>query len=190
MNQRNSAHRRRGRTRFGSAFSQLRSQYFARAGESAVRYGIGFDRVVEHLWGARGRGLVIPVSLIVYIDDLVHAVALVDHNETAWTDLREIYERWLIRKFRNRLPYTEALLEVRGLLSELRREHTEGADGIDSLRCYLGLVPMQLWLVERLEQRLAAHNTDQTPLQPLEEPALEPQDIEVFPFRQPGAVIG
>ena len=81
-------------------------------------------------------------------------------------------------------------LEVRGLLSELRREHTEGADGIDSLRCYLGLVPMQLWLVERLEQRLAAHNTDQTPLQPLEEPALEPQDIEVFPFRQPGAVIG
>ena len=147
-----------------------------------------FDRVVEHLWAARGRGLVIPVSLIVYIDDLVHTVALVDHNQTAWADMKEVYERWLIRKLRSRLPYTEALLEVRGLLSELRREHEQGADDIDSLRCYLGLVPMQLWLVERLEQRLAAHR-DQTSLQPLEELLLDP-DVEVLPFPRHGAVSG
>src|SRR5436853_4020697 len=36
-----------------SALSMLRRKFFAQAGESANRYHIGFERMLQHLWQAR-----------------------------------------------------------------------------------------------------------------------------------------
>lgn len=132
----------------------LRQRYFAQAGVAAAHLGVPFDRLVQHLWDARRRHLLVPIRRISFLDDLVLAVACVDHSDRAWRELTELYEPWLVRRGRQVAGLTTAVLSVRQILIELRRgEATEHAGG--SLHDYLGVQPLREWLAARLMFHLA-----------------------------------
>lgn len=129
----------------GNALSNLRRRYFSHAAESAARYGVSFDRIVQHLWDVRHRRLHIPLRSIVCVDDLVHVVGCLDQCARAWHDLIDLYEPWLVRQHRCAVGPCTALLEVRQFFIELRRDvYVDTADV--SLHDYLGIEPLRFWL--------------------------------------------
>ncbi len=138
---------RRQRSAWSDATSKLRRAYFAHAGELAMRYGVTFDRVAQHVHCGWSREPELIVKGIRYNQDLVHAVACVDNVGLAWSDVADHHERMLIRACRDRLDETDAILVVRRLFVELRRTSTgePEARGM-SLREYLGTCSMRGWL--------------------------------------------
>lgn len=142
---------RRQRSAWSEATSKLRRAYFAHAGELAMRYGITFDRVAQHVHRGWNREPALIVKGIRYARDLVHAVACVDGVGLAWSDVADHHERMLIRACRDRLDETDAILVVRRLFVELRRTSTgePHARGM-SLRGYLGTCSLRGWLCQCL----------------------------------------
>ena len=138
---------RRQRAAWSDATSKLRRAYFAHAGELAMRYGVTFDRVAQHVRCGWNREPALIAKGIRYAQDLVHAVACVDNVGLAWSDVADHHERMLIRACRDRLDETDAILVVRRLFVELRRTSTgeSEARGI-SLRGYLGTCSLRGWL--------------------------------------------
>ena len=129
----------------------LRRAYFADGGQSASRYGIGFDRVLEHLWETRDGQRHRPLRRVRHVDDLIHAVACIDELGNAWTDLTECYERPLVRKCSFQLGQTSSIIAVRRLFTELQRHSASGRGAsLPSLRAYRGSQPLRGWLADRL----------------------------------------
>ena len=145
--------------------SQLRRAYFAQAADVAVRYGMSFDRVLAHLGEARTRHPHIMVSAIRHVDDLVHAIACVDGSDVAWRDLVDRHERALIRVCRQWLDPTDAIIFVRRLVSELRRD--EGT-GVQSLRSFAGATRLRRWLADRVMGRMSRAGFSFTADEPFE----------------------
>jgi len=114
-----------GAQRRGNAFTLLRRRYFANGADSAARYGISFDRITQHLWDLRRRHPLLPLRSIVHLDDLVFAVACIDEHHSAWHDLVEQYEPWLVRRLRRSMETPSAVLAVRQLFLELHRAEPE-----------------------------------------------------------------
>ncbi len=128
----------------------MREAYFAEARCSASRYGLSFERLLVHLWEARRLRRRVLIGSIVYVDDLVHAVACVDEVALAWADLAERYEAALIHACRRSLEEPDAVIFVRHLFGDLRRRNRgldEGA--LPSLRGYLATRPLKRWLTDR-----------------------------------------
>lgn len=139
--------RSRRRSAWSDATSQLRRAYFAHAGELAMRYGVTFDRVAQHVHRGWNREPALIVKGIRHAQDLVHAVACVDNVGLAWSDVADHHERMLIRACRDRLDETDAILVVRRLFVELRRTSTGGPEARGtSLRGYLGACSLRGWL--------------------------------------------
>jgi hypothetical protein len=118
----------------------------------AQRYDMTFDRLVEHLWHARrshGRPLLGCVSCV---DDLIHAVACLDDNGLAWSDLPVRHERTLVRRCREGRDETETTVFVRRFVAELRRSCLGGRDS--SLLAYAGTRPLRNWLADQLNESL------------------------------------
>ena len=143
----------------GNALSALRRRYFSHASESAARYGVTFDRIVQHLWDARRRGLHVSLRSVFSIDDLVHVIGCIDCCARAWHDLIELYEPWLVRQHRHQMDDCAALLEVRQFLVELRRQRAAKTAEV-ALRDYLGDKPLRNWLASRA--RLSGRLTGRT----------------------------
>lgn len=138
---------RRQRSAWSDATSKLRRAYFAHAGELAMRYGVTFDRVAQHVRCGWNREPALIVKGIRYAQDLVHAVACVDNVGLAWSDVADHHERMLIRACRDRLDETDAILVVRRLFVQLRRTSTGGPEARGrSLRGYLGTCSLRGWL--------------------------------------------
>jgi hypothetical protein len=135
----------------------LRRAYFG-AGVASARYGVGFDRLVRHLddLGAASR----PSSRVPRcVEDLLHAIACVDGSALAWMDLTERYERLLVRRSATQIGPTAAIVAVRRLFSELRRETGRGGTPGLSLRSYRGDLPLRQWLADALVARLTRERT-------------------------------
>ncbi len=134
----------------GGVVCRLREAYFAEARCSASRYGLSFERLLVHLWEARRLRRRVLIGSIVYVDDLVHAVACVDDVALAWTDLAERYEAAMIHACRRSLDEPDAVIFVRRLLGDLRRRNRGCGDrGLPSLRGYMAARPLKRWLTDR-----------------------------------------
>ncbi len=129
---------------------ELRQAYFSQAGLIAARYGVRFERVLEHLRAARLRYPHMAIPVLAHMDDLVHAVACVDGCDLAWRDLGDAHERGLIRACREWMDGTDAIVLVRRLFAELRHQ----VPGIQPLRTYDGACPLRKWLGDRVIGRL------------------------------------
>ena len=143
-------------TRRELVVTELRRSYFANASETASRYAIDFDRVVAHLWRARGHYQRLVVRSVVHLDDLVHAIACIDQIDLAWSDLSERYERALRRCCLVRLSETDSLLLVRRLLRSMRyatRTHDAFAPNLEH---YTGIRPLRDWLAQHVVLGLRA----------------------------------
>ena len=68
---------RRQRSTWSDATSNLRRAYFAHAGDLAMRYGVTFDRVAQHVHRGWKREPALIAKGIRYAQDLVHAVECV-----------------------------------------------------------------------------------------------------------------
>ncbi len=130
--------------------STLRRAYFAQAGDTAARYGVGFDDVLAHLRATRANHVRATLPAVRHTDDLVHAVACVGAIDLAWWDLTEQYERALVRACRQWLEATEAIVFVRRLFCALRRDD----DDVQSLRGFDGTRTMRRWLGDRIVGRM------------------------------------
>lgn len=141
---------RRSRTRRSRSMARLRSEYFASAAETAVRYGVTFDRVVAHLWRARSLNRQFSLRMVAHLEDLVHAVACVDDVGLAWAELADRYERALIRRCRHGVAEIDATIAVRRMLADLRRRNSSPqALRFPTLHGYAGMQPLRVWLGER-----------------------------------------
>ncbi len=161
---------RRQRSAWSDATSKLRRAYFAHAGELAMRYGVTFDRVAQHVHRGWKREPALIAKGIRYAQDLVHAVACVDNVGLAWSDVADHHERMLIRACRDRLDETDAILVVRRMFVELRRASTgePHARGM-SLRGYLGTCSLRGWLCRCLADAMtdAVAASPNPPVEPM-----------------------
>ena len=161
---------RRQRSAWSDATSKLRRAYFAHAGETAMRYGVTFDRVAKHVHWGWNREPVSIVKGIRYAQDLVHAVACIDNVSLAWSDIADHHERMLIRACRDRLDETDAILVVRRLFVKLRRTSTGDPEvrGM-SLRGYLGTCSLRGWLCRCLADAMnnAVADLPNRPVEPM-----------------------
>lgn len=133
------------------SIASLRRSYFAQAAESASRYHISFDRIVQHLWDARRRQPYYRLRATIATDDLVHAIACIDDVGLAWADLGARFERPLIRRCRESQDEISATILVRRMLADLRKSRSDdGSLLLPSLRAYVGDRSLQQWLQERL----------------------------------------
>jgi hypothetical protein len=145
--------------------ARLRSAYFAKAGELAARYCVSFERVILHLWTARGlQGDVLLLRRVNQVEDLVLAVACAADCGRAWADLCEAHERTMVRRCRDCRDELEATVYVRRFFAEMRRDTLSGRS---ALRNYAGTRPLRTWLAEmfhmsRQRRRRSAFVLDST----------------------------
>lgn len=145
----------RDRARRGRSMQAMRAAYFA-AGETASCYGITFSDVVLHLWRARVADRRLRMRHMRHMDDLLQAIACVEGQPQAWTDLATRFERVLVRQCQPRLDAIEATVAVRQLFATLKRRSTETvAPSQACLRWYSGAKPLRRWLSDRLAAQLA-----------------------------------
>ncbi|MHC4447185.1 MAG: hypothetical protein ACYSXF_05310 [Planctomycetota bacterium] len=105
---------------------------------------------VRDVWEARRLRRRVLIGSIVYVDDLVHAVACVDEVALAWADLTQRYEAAVIHACRRSLEEPDAVIFVRRLFGDLRRRNRGGGDrGRPSLRGYMATRPLKRWLTDR-----------------------------------------
>lgn len=149
------------------ALTRLRRSFFALSGAAAMRYEVSFEQIVEHLWRARCRHGRLPLRSIVFIEDLVHAVGCLGGSSLAWTDLREEYERPLIRQCLSRIEESDAIVFVRRYLRQLQQRCLDGSD-VSDLDEFIGDRPLRVWLGELVSDALtggvAVHRARQTTL--------------------------
>ncbi|MHC4317982.1 MAG: hypothetical protein ACYTE6_05420 [Planctomycetota bacterium] len=165
---------------------ELRRAYFAQAGETATRYGVRFERVLDHLDVLRLQHPQQSIPVVRYFDDLIHAVACLDDVDLAWRDLGERHERALIRACRHWLEATDAIVFVRRLLAGLRRD---GQPGVQTLRTFDGSCSLRRWLGDRI---VGALNRSGSLLRPVRPPDLdqapEAPSADGTLFREPPVV--
>ena len=148
---------------FPQTASELRRAYFAQAGEIATRYGVRFERLLDHLDVLRLRHRQQSIPVVRYLDDLIQAVACLDGVDMAWRDLGERHERALIRACRHWLDATDAIVFVRRLLAGLRRDRQPG---VQTLRNFDGSCSLRRWLGDRIVGALNRSGSGLRPVRP------------------------
>jgi hypothetical protein len=132
-----------------------------------MRYGVRFERLLGHLEDLCAEQPHRATAGIGHIDDLVHAVACIDGDDLAWRDLVEQHERALVRACRQWLDATDAIVFVRRLVAQLRRNEQTG---VRSLRSFDGTNSLRRWLGDRI---VGALNRSGVGLQPSRPPDLD-----------------
>lgn len=140
-----------------SAIAKLRRRYFAASCDPGARRGISFDDLLIHLWRSRRFNPRLRLRSVMHLEDLALAIACLQGQSRAWTDLGEQHEGHLVRACRRHLGESDAIIFVRKLLADLRSEaRVEGGVAVTSLRAFRGARPLRVWLGERAIARLAA----------------------------------
>lgn len=148
------------------ALRRLRRDYFAQAGEAALRYDVTLDRLVKHLRALRRREPGRPrIRRVRYVEDLVLAVGCLDGHPRAWADLPTIYETsiaGLVSLHEETIP---ALLGVRRLFASLRQEIEEaGVAEVSTLSRFAGDRSLRTWLYEEYLRRRRAGDPQRDPV--------------------------
>jgi hypothetical protein len=166
--------------------SELRRAYFAQASEIAMRYGVRFERLLDHLDELRGVHSQHSIPVVRYLDDLIHAVACVDGVDLAWRDLADRHERALIRACRHWLEATDAIVFVRRLLAGLRRDRDLE---VQKLRSFDGSCSLRRWLGDRIVGGLNRSGSGLRPVRPpdLDQPLEAPVADGPLFLRPPAA---
>lgn len=143
------------------AVAKLRRALFAEAVSEGAKYGVGFDRLLEHLWRVRGRTKRFRLHAVRHLGDLVHAIACIDDVGTAWHDLAERHESALIGVGHSVSAAgptggdASAVVLARRLMADLRVQCVEETDEYRiTLREYHGETPLRRWLTHRLVARV------------------------------------
>jgi hypothetical protein len=137
------------------ALQRLRSLFFQNS-DLAQRYDMTFDRLVAHLWRARRLHPRLLLGSVNCMDDLIHAVACLDNNSLAWSDLPVRHERTMVRRCRDGRDDTETTVIVRRFVAELRRLCINGRDAaaVCPFGSYAGTRPLRNWLTDQLNESL------------------------------------
>ena len=115
--------------------------FFSIGATPATRYAVGFDRLLRHFWRARSIVGPIPLRRVHFLDDLILVAACLDGVGVAWRDLADQHERALVRHACSRQGPSDAVVQVRRALYDLRG-HTGSPLAIDSpLAGYTGRSP-------------------------------------------------
>jgi hypothetical protein len=161
------------RTLDASIAAAIREEYFAEAGELAMRYGIGVCDVIEHLERAGLARMPRPERALEHIKCAVHASALAKGVAQAWADLITALGPGFDRACAGRLDPVEGIAFARRFWLDLRASTLES--GLESgdrtntgsrrrrreirrprgvrapdLRTFAATRPMRYWLAERL----------------------------------------
>ena len=145
----------------------MRRRFFAEARETASRYGVAFDRVMQHMddltadRSSSSSSSSPSLSSARHLADLSLVVACVDGTTDAWLDLALLHERGLTRRLASLIGEHDALVLTRRWLVDLRRRTNDGLAG--GLGEYHGEQSLRHWLGRRLvgHVRLDRIATDQ-----------------------------
>lgn len=136
----------------------LRRAYFVVLSQhpATARLGVGVERVEAHVraaWGGRKRAKLDVERL--HLADVAVAAACVEGLREAWAMVIGDHEPHLIRVAEPHEGSTAAVVTVRRMFIEMRRDSAGGGLRGLSLARYAGDRPIDAWLIERLMGRLA-----------------------------------
>lgn len=129
----------------GRGLHDLRRRYFA-SHDAAHRFNVSFDDVRCHLQGARRYRPRLRMGAVVFMDDLLHGVALGRAQARAWDLIDSRYVMPLIQRCVPLLDDVAASLHVRRVLHRLRFPAAHEAPFLQ----FAGTQPLGLWLTERV----------------------------------------
>ena len=144
--------------------SEIRQAYFSAASWVAMRYSVSVEDLIDHLRTGGLHHAARPSSASQYVEDIVLSVAICQGSEQAWSDLRQVFDLTLTRTCTLSMSEQDAMVFVQKFLSDLAdaTERAVDSDGrsetsIDEdaeedagLRDYIGLVPLRVWLTNRI----------------------------------------
>jgi hypothetical protein len=130
------------------------------ADDSRWTAGLGVDaeRMARHLveaWPPRRRARLRISEL--HLADVALAVACIDTLPGAWARLIERHEPVLVQAAEQQQTPTQAVVTVRRMFIEMRRDSAPGCRGTLSLARYCADTSIEAWLLERLTGRLAVN---------------------------------
>ena len=150
--------------------SEIRQAYFSAASWVAIRYSVSVEDLIDHLRAGGLHHAPRPMSATQYVEDIVLCVAICNGSKQAWNDLRQVFDLTLSRACTLTMSEQDSMVFVQKFLSDLA-EDTERAcesaretrddltDGATheahacedaGLRDYIGLVPLRVWLTNKI----------------------------------------
>jgi len=159
--------------------SEIRQSYFSAASWVAIRYSVSVEDLIEHLRAGGLHHAARPMTASQYVEDIVLCVAICNGCKQAWNDLRQVFDLTLSRACTLTMTEQDSMVFVQKFLSELaedteracareraareRREsretpktwtdvapHEDHAFEDAGLRDYIGLVPLRVWLTNKI----------------------------------------
>jgi hypothetical protein len=132
----------------------IRTAYFSRAGDAAVRYRVSVSDVALHLLEAGVSRMPRPERAADNLRCVVHATALVRGDAQAWADIVNQLASSFDRACAARLDHVQGMAFARRFWLDLRAcvgptKRNFGTRAPD-LRTYAGARPLRYWLAERL----------------------------------------
>lgn len=139
--------------------NELRRAVFGCLAEEDARWaghlGVDAERLAAHLveaWPARRRARMSVSDL--HVADVALAVSCIENRAGAWSRLIETHEPVLVQTAEQHQTPTQAVVTVRRMFIEMRRDSAPGGRGSLSLARYCGDRSIESWLLERLSGRL------------------------------------
>ena len=156
--------------------SEIRQAYFSAASWVAIRYSVSVEDLIDHLRAGGLHHAARPMSASQYVEDIVLCVAICNGCKQAWNDLRQVFDLTLSRACTLTMSEQDSMVFVQKFLSDLA-EDTERACGQEraargtretretrtndapyedhasedaGLRDYIGLVPLRVWLTNKI----------------------------------------
>lgn len=132
---------------------QVRTAYFAHAGDAALRYRVSVSEVVAHLLSAGIQRMTRPERASDNLRCVIHATALVRHDAQAWADLMNQLAPSFDRVCAARLDPVRGIAFARRFWNDIREctgSATRRGPRSPDLRGYAGARPLRYWLAERL----------------------------------------
>ena len=157
--------------------SEIRQAYFSAASWVAIRYSVSVEDLIEHLRAGGLHYASRPMTASQYVEDIVLCVAICLGREQAWNDLRQVFDLTLTRACTLTMSEQDSVVFVQKFLSDLAKDTEQHGDsqrrrrsarvgttngtGSDQtteedagLRDYIGLVPLRIWLTNKILARL------------------------------------
>ena len=140
--------------------SEIRQAYFSAASWVAMRYSVSVEDLIDHVRAGGLHHAARSSSASQYVEDIVLSVAICQGSEQAWRDLRQVFDLTLNRACTLSMSEQDAMVFVQKFLSDLADATERAVDSdersdtaIDEdagLRDYIGLVPLRVWLTNRI----------------------------------------
>lgn len=150
--------------------SEIRQAYFSSASWVAIRYSVSVEDLIDHLRAGGLHHAARPMTASQYVEDIVLCVAICNGCKQAWNDLRQVFDLTLSRACTLTMSEQDSIVFVQKFLSELAEDteraceheraaretraddatHEAHASEDAGLRDYIGLVPLRVWLTNKI----------------------------------------